>query len=113
MTKDDKQFISGLINGLKQEITGFESRLSKKITGLDGKIDGVESRLGEKIRHNGVMIEDLRDVVYSVADNVSDLNRRMKTIETDVTDIKEAIHDYPILRETVKKHSRQLAKLQK
>ncbi len=162
MNKDDKQFITTLIdalrtdiNGLKAEITGFEGRLGKRITGVEGRITGVEGRLGkritgvegrlgkritgvedqlgkritgvedqlgkritgveaqlgEQIRHNGILIEELQDNVSVIAQNVETLNGDMTIVKTDINEIKTVIVDYPILRETVKKHSRQLAKL--
>jgi hypothetical protein len=35
----------------------------------------------------------------------------MKNMETDITDIQESIHDYPIVRKMIQRHEKQLAKL--
>ena len=93
MTKDDKQFLTSLIG-----------QQNKKFTGLF-------KRLEDGLRENGVLIEDLDTALCGVADGVSDLNRRMKNVESDVSDIKEVICDYPIVRSLVQKHGKQLAKL--
>lgn len=93
MTKDDKQFLTGLIG-----------QQDKKFTGLF-------KRMEEGIRENGVLIEGLNSDIQLVSEGVSDLNRRMKNVESDVSDIKEAICDYPTVRSLVQKHGKQLAKL--
>ena len=74
MTKDDKQFLMGLINRQDQKFTGLFKRMEEKI-------EGVESRLGEKIRHNGVMIERLQDLIQSVAENTLGIDRRLTHVE--------------------------------
>ena len=126
MNKDDKQFIVGLIDNLRTEITGVEDRLGERITDVakksDEKIEGlgdrlnkkitsVENRLGEQIRHNGILIEELQDDVSIIAQNVETLNIDMTAVKGDINEVKTIIADYPILRETVKKHSKQLVKL--
>ena len=124
LNKDDKKFIADLvtgqisgldnkINGLEQKLTakidGVEQKLTAKIDGLDKKIDGVDSRLSTEIRHNGVLIEKMQGDIDFLVEGHQTLNGRLTRIETDVTEIKETIFDYPILRETVKEHSRLLA----
>ena len=104
MTKYDKQFLTGLIGQQDKKFTGLFKR-------LEGKIEGVESSLGEQIHKNGILIENLDTALCGVADGVSDLNRRMKNVEINVADIKKTICDYPIIRNLVQKHEKQLAKL--
>ena len=98
MTKDDRQFIASLIKGLDD-----------KITGLDKKIDEVDKRLSTEIRHNGVLIEKMQGDIDFLVEGHQTLNARLIRVEADVTEIKETIFDYPILRDVVKEHSRLLA----
>ena len=96
MTKDDKQFLVGLIGRQDQKLTNLIGRQDQKFTNLIGrqdqkftglfkglaeKIDGVEIRLEEKIRHNGVMIERLQDLIQSVAENTLGIDRRLTHVE--------------------------------
>ena len=93
MTKDDKQFFKGLINGLEKKITG------------------VESRLEQEIHHLGVKFEKLEDDFKVFGENQCVMDNRLKKVESDVGEIKEKTSDYPVLRGVVKEHSRLLTKL--
>lgn len=72
MNKDDKQFFKGLLTDMGQK--------------WDGKFDNLRLELGTEIRHNGVMIERLQDLIQSVAENTTGLNRRLTHVE-EVLDI--------------------------
>lgn len=113
MNKEDRRFIKGLIGGLDQKISGIETGLGEKITGLDQKISSVETNLGKQIRYNGILIEKMQDDVGQMKEGFSVFGKDMSQAKDDIAEIKEVIYDYPILRETVKKHSRQLAELRK
>ncbi|MBI5732081.1 MAG: hypothetical protein HY982_01840, partial [Candidatus Magasanikbacteria bacterium] len=111
-----KQEISGMGTSLRQEMSEMKDGLKQEISGmgtnLRQEISEMSTDLQEQIRHNGVLLEALRDDVTTIAEVVSNLNHDMTQVKGDVAEIKETIHDYPILRETVKKHSRLLAKMQ-
>ncbi|MBN1258490.1 hypothetical protein JXA05_01905 [Candidatus Peregrinibacteria bacterium] len=110
LTKDDRRFIATLVTDIVTDrVGGLDKKLSARIDGLDKKIDGVNASLSEQIRHNGVLIEDIQSDLKGVAEKISFMDERLIRVENDVTEIKETIFDYPILRETVKKHSRLLA----
>lgn len=47
---------------------------------ITGKFKASENRLEEKIRHNGVMIERIQDLVYSIADNQQLTNQRLDNL---------------------------------
>lgn len=106
MDREDKQYMAGLVSGLATQITGVEDKLGKKIT-------GIEDSLQEQIRHNGILIERVESNVSLIQEGFSDFSKDMSQVKKDIAHIKETIQDYPILRQTVKKHSRQLAELQK
>ena len=108
MNKNDKEFITGLIKGV-------QSGLEKKITDVKGdlvkQITDVKKSLEKQIRHNGVLIEHNKSNIEWLVESNKTLHERVGRVETNVVDIKETISDYHIVRETVKKHGRQLATL--
>lgn len=73
MTKDDRQFMKGLIKDL-----------DKKFDKIDERFDALENKVDkntEGINRNGVMIEKLQDLIYSVAENNTGLSRRLSVVE--------------------------------
>ncbi|MBI5412604.1 hypothetical protein HZA43_05565 [Candidatus Peregrinibacteria bacterium] len=107
LNKEDKRFI---IEAIIQSEGRMSARFDVK---LDAKLDGLRTELKTEIRHQGVLLEGLSDVVYSIAEGVSTLNDRMGRVEKDVAEIKDNISDLPEIRTTVKRHSRELAELKR
>lgn len=89
MTKADQKFITEALN-----------RLEKKI-----------DKNSEEIRFSGVLIEKMQDKIDLLHEGHKTMLGQMSAMQDDITEIKTTIYDYPVLRETVKKHSRQLAKM--
>ena len=136
MTKDDKQFFRGLIGDLRVELkkdisslrtefredmgtfrdelrgemNGMRTELRGEMNGMRTELKGEMNGMRGDIRANGVLIENLDTALCGVAEGVSDINRRMKNVEADVSDIKNTIHDYPTIRKMVQRHEKQLAK---
>lgn len=103
LNKEDKKFI---VQFVTQALAGLKKDLG-------GQIREVDERLSTEIRHNGVYIESVYDEVTSIAEDVSDFNRRTDRIEADLAIIKENTADLPAIRVVIKNHSRQLAALKK
>ena len=109
MNKNDKAFITGLFKGLESHIGGLEGRFD----GLEGRFEKRFEALEFEDRRNGMLLEELRDDLKLQGEGYSFIIDRLDQIGADVSEIKATIIDYPIIREMVKKHDRQLEKLTK
>lgn len=123
MIKDDKVFFLNALNALEQRMRqGFSELKSELKLEFKGGITGVKNELqkeiaslrnelSDEIRYNGVLLEDIKSEFRANTESLQVLNKRMTIVENHVVAIRETIYDYPVLRETVQKHSRQLATL--
>ncbi|MBU0577742.1 hypothetical protein KJ742_00970 [Patescibacteria group bacterium] len=106
MTKEDKQFITDLITGVK---TDLESQIRQN--GV--LIEGVKTDLEGQIRRNGVLIEDTQSDIKTLREGHETIYGCLKRVERDVEEIKENTHDLPIIRQTVASHSAAILELSK
>lgn len=80
MTKEDRKFIKELIKGLDQKFDRIDQRFEKLEEKIEeNKVAILENKNG--IIHNGVMIEKMQDLIYSVAEDNVGLDRRLKVFE--------------------------------
>lgn len=121
MSKEDKQFFTGLVKGLQQQITNVESNLrtdfrsemSELRSGLQDEMLGLKTDLESQIRHNGVLIEKMQDDIELLCEGHETMHGQLKKVAEDVEEIKENTHDLPIIRQTVTSHSVALLELSK
>ncbi len=99
MSKEDKQFFTGLISSL-------EASFRHEIVDL-------RTDLGSQIRHNGVLIEKMQDDIELLCEGHETMHGQLKKVAEDVEEIKENTHDLPIIRQTVTNHSVALLELRK
>ncbi|MBU1018131.1 CCDC90 family protein [Patescibacteria group bacterium] len=102
--------MNGMRTELRGEMNGMRTELKGEMNGMRTELKGEMNGMRGDIRANGVLIENLDTALCGVAEGVSDINRRMKNVEADVSDIKNTIHDYPTIRKMVQRHEKQLAK---
>lgn len=107
MTKDDKQFLKTLITDLKIEIKDIKTDITDMKTDFGTRFD----KLKGETHRNGILLEKYDDYLMILSENYSTLNQSVAEIKLNVHDVKEMVFDYPILRNTVKKHSKQIADL--
>ena len=105
--------IADVKGGLEGQIADFKGGLERQITDVEKRLTKKIQENTDEIRHNGILIEQNKDSIDLLAEGNKTLNDRFGRLETDVTYIKEKIVDYSIIRETIKKHGRQLSTLQK
>lgn len=86
--KDDKQYIKSKTDKLQKQI----------------------SKNADKIHQNGLMIENLQDLVYRVAENQDITNKKLDRLEKRFD--QSGIDNFPILWEEVKKHSKRINTLE-
>lgn len=96
---------------LSSQIKGMGARMEEMDERLSGRIQEMDERLSAEIRHTGVYIESVYDEVRSLAENVSDFNKRTDYLGKAVAHLQNETVDLPAIRTVVKKHSRQLAGL--
>jgi len=104
LNKDDKNYITGEISG---SIKKSEKSLKYYI---HEAIKKSETRLEGKIRNNGLMIENLQDLVYRIAENQDITNKKLDRLERRFD--KSGIDNFPILWEEVKKHAKRISILE-
>lgn len=69
-----------------------------------------EKKLEEKIRHNGVMIENLEDLILRLAESMDTTNHKLDRLERRFD--QAGIDNFPILWEEVKKHAKRITTLE-
>ena len=94
MTKDDRQFITGLFQALNQ------------------KIDGVEGKLMTEVRRNGVLIEQNTASIEWLVESNQTMNDRLTRVEDKVDRIEENTTVLPAIRMTLKNHGKRLTALE-
>ncbi len=78
---------------------------------LRDEMSGMRTELKDDVRANGILIEDLRDDTRIIGSQATDLHKKMKTMATDIEEIKANTIDLPFIRQMLRKHEKQLAKL--
>ncbi|MBN1258798.1 hypothetical protein JXA05_03510, partial [Candidatus Peregrinibacteria bacterium] len=86
-------------------LDGKVSALDEKVGSLDEKIDRVDANLSGQIRHQGVLLEDMRDDICALRDG----HNFLTGLKEDVQQILRNTADLPLIRKTVADHSRLLA----
>ena len=134
MTKEDKQFFTGLFKGIDKKFDRLEVKVeenskditslgtkveenSKNISSLGVKVDknsGEITSLGAKVEewsiethYNGVLLEKMQDDLMQIKEG--DVSVMMLHEKVDY--ILEEIEDLPSMKAAIKNHSRQLAAL--
>lgn len=120
MTKEDKQFFTGLVTDLRKDFRGLDVRVG----GFEGRFDGLESRFDnlegrfdglthqvvqntDAIRHNGVRIEMMQSDINLLSEGHEVLNAKLDTVLDILTS------EYPpALKQTLANHESRIEALE-
>jgi len=100
MNKEDKKYITG-------KFKASEGRMQKSIA---SQIQASEGRLETKIKHNGIMIEHLEDLILRLAENQDQTNQKLDELATRFDN--SGIDKFPLIWNNLKNHEKRITKLE-
>ena len=68
------------LDEMRRELSGRFDAVDRRFESMDGKIDG----LADEVRRSGVLTEELRRLIQTVAENVALNNKALDRFRTDV-----------------------------